>query len=360
VDDLYFTFLDGSLGYDCIRCGARCCHGLGFGVGRSELVQLLRKRPVLAPFVQPAGAHAVALDLTEEGCWFLAPDGRCGIEVEEGRAAKPSVCKLFPFNRVYRIGAVTAVEPHLLMCPIEDARGRGVKWAEIAGDLAAAGAEAPLMSAAAPSGLPDDWAERERAVQGEVARLLDARDPIELAAAQGGARDRLEALRAAWRRSLAVDGAEAARWEGEIARPLALLTPSFRFATLFSVNAGPYPKVAGRLPALLLAASLTAGLAARALGRAPALRSIGELYRATAYVREVLVRWQLPASIAGGARGSDLPSPAGEALERLLGRLQEGAPSVGGAFDEAAGELEPPLRHLVLRALADRFGALRF
>jgi hypothetical protein len=358
--DLYFTFADGALGYDCVRCGAKCCHGLGFGVGRNELVPLLKKRPHLAPFLQPAGTHAVALDLTDEGCWFLQDDGRCGIEVDEGRAQKPSVCKLFPFTRIYKIGAVTAVEPHLLMCPLEDARGQGVRWSEIASDIANAGDDLPLMTAQPPAGLPTEWADRERAVMALCAEKIDAHDPMTLVEAQTPSLiENAIALRTAWRKSLALDETEGARLDAEVARPLALLTPTLRFATLFTVGGGPYPKLERRLPLLLLAHSLTAGLAARALGRSPSLRSVGELWRGTAYVRELLSRWDRPATVQSPGKGNPLPPPANDTFDRWL-TLLDGTLPLGTAFDRASADLDPPLRPLVLRALADRFGSLRF
>ncbi len=358
MDGLYFPFLDGALRYDCVRCGARCCRGLGFGVGRAELVPLVRRRPQLAPFVQPAGAHAAIIDFTD-GCWFLRGDGRCRVEAEDGRAAKPSVCRLFPFTRIYRIGAVTVIEPHLLVCPLEDARGGGITWREVADELAACGPEMPTLSAQPPAGLPDDWAERERAFLARTESLLDAPDPLALLATEATA-ERLAGLRAAWRRALALDEAEAARREAEVARPLALLAPMLRFATLFAIGGGAYPKLAARLPALLLAHALFAGLAARALGGAPSLRSLGELWRATVFEREVLARWDAPCAIVRPAKASDLPPPADAAWARLLARLDAGAPRLGAAFDDAVADLEPSLRPLLLRALAARFAALRF
>ncbi|MSP62130.1 MAG: hypothetical protein EXR72_17705 [Myxococcales bacterium] len=357
--ELYFPFLDGSLGYDCVRCGSRCCHGSGFGVGRSQLVPLLLRRPALAPFVRASGAVATVLDLTDEGCWFLRGDGRCGIEVEDGRDAKPSVCRLFPFTRLHRIGEVTVVEPHLLLCPIEDRVGQGVTWREIEAELAVAGSEVSHLPTAPPAGLSDDWSARERAIVALCEEHLAARDPLALAAAQlPSSEARLLRLRAWWWRSLALDEAAARADEAELARPLALLTPAFRFASLFTVGKTPYPKALGRLPALLLATALFGGLARRALGRTPGLRSLGELFRATPFQRELLARWDRPVSCEG-LRPVDLPPPLDGAWSLLAARL-DGARPLGTAFDEAVADLPPPLRPLLLGALADRHGALRF
>lgn len=360
MTDLYFTFLDGTLGYDCARCGSRCCHGLGFGLGRSELIPLLARRPALAPFVQMAGATATVFDLTDEGCFFLGGDGRCRIEIDDGRAAKPSVCRLFPFNRLHRIGAVTVVEPHLLLCPIEDRVGSGQSHRALGEELALAGDELSYLATTPPPGLPDGWVEREREVGELAASHLDAPDPIVLAAAQSpSGAERLASLRAWWHRSLGLD-AGALECEARVARGLALLTPMLRFTSLFSVAAGPYPKVAARLPALLLGTALYGGLAARGLGRAPGLRSLGELFRATVFPRELLARWDRPVALPSSARESGLPPPVGAAYLRLTALLDGEPRTLGAAFDEATSDLSPHLRPLVLRALADRYGAMRF
>src|SRR5512146_998408 len=60
---LHFAFADGAIGYDCVACGARCCKGLGFALGRDELVQLLAHAPRLAPFAQPMRGAVHMFDL---------------------------------------------------------------------------------------------------------------------------------------------------------------------------------------------------------------------------------------------------------------------------------------------------------
>ena len=42
---LYFTFADGSLGYDCVACGFKCCSGYGFGATQSEYAWLVERYP---------------------------------------------------------------------------------------------------------------------------------------------------------------------------------------------------------------------------------------------------------------------------------------------------------------------------
>ncbi len=358
---LYFAFLDGSLGYDCAACGGHCCHGLGFGLGRGALVPLLARHPQAAPFAQAAGGMATILTLADEGCWYLRGDGRCVVEAEDGRAAKPSVCRLFPFNRLHAVGGVTVVEPQLLNCPLEDRLGRGgVTFAELRAELGACG-DLPVVPANGPAGLPDDWLDRERAVVELSGAHLDEPDPIVLCAAQVPSEaDRLVRLRAWWRRSLGLD-AEAIESEERLGRPLALLAPALRFSTLFHAAQGPYPKVAARLPSLLLGFALYSGLAARALGhgRPPGLRALAELFRGTVFQRELLARWDRPAWLDATPMASDLPPPVGAAHEALQRLLADGPRPLGEAFDAAAEPLVPWERHLLLRALADRLGSLR-
>src|SRR5690348_9959707 len=75
-----------------------------------------------------------AVDLTD-GCWFLAGDGMCSIETRHGRAAKPSTCRLFPFNRVYRVGEVRVVDINSVLCPLQAAEGDGVRHADLIADI---------------------------------------------------------------------------------------------------------------------------------------------------------------------------------------------------------------------------------
>src|SRR6185295_17268930 len=73
-------------------------------------------------------------------CWFLADDGLCRIEVEDGRAAKPASCRLFPFNRVFRLGAYTIVDYNSVICPLhvsDDPNAADtIRHADIAAELA--------------------------------------------------------------------------------------------------------------------------------------------------------------------------------------------------------------------------------
>ena len=131
IDHVYFTWPDRRFRYDCRGCGA-CCkgHGIGLDVAGGQLVQLLARRPAIAAFLRRRGDAITALN-PRDRCWFLADDGLCRIEVEDGRTAKPASCRLFPFNRVFRIGPYTIVDYNSVICPLRVADD-GTSHAEVA------------------------------------------------------------------------------------------------------------------------------------------------------------------------------------------------------------------------------------
>src|SRR5262249_8227386 len=112
----YFTFADRALGHDCVECGARCCKGLGFGMTPNEIVPFLTRAPTLGAFLQIQSAGAVAFDLAA-GSWLLDGDGRCGLELDLGRDAKPAICRTFPL-RIVRLGDTRVADLHLAICPL--------------------------------------------------------------------------------------------------------------------------------------------------------------------------------------------------------------------------------------------------
>ena len=66
----------------------------------------VQRRGDILTFATPAGR-----------CHFLDGGNLCRIEKEHGKALKPGVCTLFPFNVFTRIGKAVAVSPHF-MCPL--------------------------------------------------------------------------------------------------------------------------------------------------------------------------------------------------------------------------------------------------
>src|SRR4030095_8712740 len=98
-------------------------------------VQLLARRPALLSFLRRRGDAITAFN-PRDRCWFLADDGLCRIEVEDGRDAKPASCRLFPFNRVFRIGSYTVVDYNSVICPLTVGTD-GIAHAEVHAEIAA-------------------------------------------------------------------------------------------------------------------------------------------------------------------------------------------------------------------------------
>jgi hypothetical protein len=144
---LFFGFPDGVYDYVCAECTALCCRGHGFGGSlRREMGTLLRLYPRLGLTAASRSGDVLRFHTPDTGCVFLEADNRCGIETRHGRALKPGVCALFPFNRLTRIGRVVAVSPHLL-CPL--------RLHVPACPGAVAGTHAALVDAVRESGLLD-------------------------------------------------------------------------------------------------------------------------------------------------------------------------------------------------------------
>ena len=131
----YFTWPDRRFRYECRGCG-NCCkgHGIGLDVAAGQLVQLVKKRPELAAFARKRG-DATTIFNPRNRCWFFEDDGLCRIEVEDGRAAKPASCRLFPFNRIYRSGEQTVVDYNSVLCPLEVVADGGITHAEVLAEI---------------------------------------------------------------------------------------------------------------------------------------------------------------------------------------------------------------------------------
>ena len=337
----YFTFPDGGLKYDCPTCGQQCCRGKGFALGAGELVPLLTKAPSLAPhlYLRPGGSLG-AVDLTD-GCWFLANDGNCGLEVAHGRAYKPSTCRLFPFNRVFRIGEVRVVDMNSILCPLQITSGDGVRWADLSREIDEL-AGSPLIDVAAttPLDLPADWLTIERAVADS--------DPLAVE----------PELARTWGRLYGLDAAEQTRLEALIAPQLKLLVPSLRFNTLFRKEGGLYPQQAKILPLRTRALGLLSALAARAAGRTPSLRSMTELWQMQSSTLDVLAHFSEPVHVLRPQFDADVPAPLQPALGVLLGGAFRGGKSLGELVEAAAGVLAPEARPLAVALAASQMQTL--
>lgn len=121
TDHVYFTFGDGRLSYDCIRCGSKCCRGYGYNLsGDAEALYQLSTRPYARFFLNAVpGDPVMTMKNCPPTCFFLDEDGRCSIHVKHGYDAKPETCRLFPFNAFWRVGNYLIVSPHPELCPLE-------------------------------------------------------------------------------------------------------------------------------------------------------------------------------------------------------------------------------------------------
>jgi Fe-S-cluster containining protein len=269
---MYFTWPDRGLRYECRGCGA-CCkgHGSGIDVAGGQLVQLVAKRPELAAFMRRRGDALTAFN-PRDRCWFLADDGLCRIEVEDGRAAKPASCRLFPFNRVFRVGDVVVVDYNSVICPLQLApAGDGVTHAEIAAEI-----ESISDPAIVGTQLPPDNAliERERELADKI--FAGEHDPLD-------APDGFEQIAGTpWRQP------EAATFAAALA-----LTPSMRFNELYGPRQYlPRARMNAVLGRMWLAwlgfAALGESLARRPLG----LQELTTVWSEQAPLMHAIARWR--------------------------------------------------------------------
>lgn len=342
--ETYFTFPDGGLRYDCAACGQRCCRGKGIAFSAPELLDLGRRAPSVLPFLRlrsyGSGGTADAANFTD-GCWFLQADGLCAIETGHGRDAKPGTCRLFPFNRVYRVGDVLVVDVNTLLCPVQPAGdgGGGVRHAALLGEIQAL-AGSPLVAGPAPEppGLPADWLAVERDVAAAPA-LLEGEG-------EGDA--------AAWSRVYGIEAEEREALEAQVSPLVRLLLPSLRFRRLFSSRRAPYAEEAARLPRRTRGLLFLGALALRSTGRAPSLRTLSEIWEGQGGALDVLMSWAQPARLSSPQFGADVPPGLG--LERALGALLSGAfrggQTIGALVEAAAATLPPPHRPLAVALAA--------
>ncbi len=307
---IYFTWPDRRFRYECRGCGA-CCKGHGIGIEAGQLVQLVTKRPELAAFVRRRG-EAITVFNPRDRCWFLADDGLCRIEVEDGRAAKPASCRLFPFNRVFRLGSHLIVDYNSVICPLQvgdDGVAHADVLAEIEGirDPSIVGTALPAKDPEAEGGA---LIERERA----IAAALFAGPTIEAAWAAQTTEpfEPPEAFRA-------ILGAP---WQApdEATLSAALhVTPSLRFNELY----GPRQYASRERVLPVLARMWLAWLGFAALGERLAQRALGlqeltTLWSEQAAVMHAIARWSDAPALAPGP--VELPGVDPGGLVRALGQ----------------------------------------
>jgi hypothetical protein len=117
-DEIFFSFPDGVFHHVCAECTALCCRGQGFaGSLKREMNFIFKNYPPLASLVTEREGDVVTVATPAGRCFFLRNDNLCQIELDHGRARKPGICLLFPFNDFSRIGNTLVVAPHF-MCPL--------------------------------------------------------------------------------------------------------------------------------------------------------------------------------------------------------------------------------------------------
>jgi Fe-S-cluster containining protein len=289
---VYFTWPDRGLSYRCAGCGA-CCKGLGIGIDAAggQLVELARTRPGLVPFLRRRGDAITAFN-PRDRCWFLADDGLCRIEVEDGRAAKPASCRLFPFNRVFVLGAVTVVDYNSVICPLRVGGDEPVAHADVLAELATIRDPAIVGTAlpAEPGAAAILDGERAFARACFAAARAGALDPAITGDAERGA-DAFAAITGeAWR----------APADATLAAALTLI-PSLRFNELwgprkYAARAAVHAALPAMTRAWLGFAAIGAELARRALG----MQELTTLWSEQAPLAYAAARWHDVASIKPG------------------------------------------------------------
>ncbi|HET9621225.1 MAG TPA: YkgJ family cysteine cluster protein [Kofleriaceae bacterium] len=289
---VYFTWPDRRFRYECRGCGA-CCkgHGIGLDVAGGQLVQLVARRPAIAAFLRRRGEAITAFN-PRDRCWFLADDGLCRIEVEDGRAAKPASCRLFPFNRVFRIGSYTIVDYNSVICPVT-VGDDGIAHAEIVAEIESIRDPAVVGT---PLAARDAEAEGRALVTGERA-IADAifATPGELAVAWAAQADPAALDRECELADAAFTAIVGAGWAAPSAATLAAagwLTPSMRFNELYGPRQyAPRSAMAPLLARMWLAWLGFAALGEQLAGRALGLQELTTLWTEQAPLMHAVARW---------------------------------------------------------------------
>jgi Fe-S-cluster containining protein len=321
VERVYFTWPDRRFRYECRGCGA-CCkgHGIGLDVEGGQLVQLVARRPELVPFLRRRGEAITAFN-PRDRCWFLDDGGLCRIEIEDGREAKPASCRLFPFNRVFRLGSYTIVDYNSVICPLAEGEG-GIAHADVIAEIEAI-RDASIVGTALPA--RDAEAEGRAFVEAEgaIARAAFAAaeegevGAVWAAQADGGA---LEAERAVADAAMRAIAGLAWALPSRATRAAALwLTPSMRFNELYgprqyATRSAMSPVLARMWLAWLGFAAVGERLAGRALG----LQELTTLWSEQAPLMHASARWNDAPALKPGP--VELPGVDPGGLVRGLGQ----------------------------------------
>ena len=318
MERIYFTWPDGRFKYECRGCGA-CCkgHGIGIDVAAGQLVQLLARRPALTAFLRRRGDAITAFN-PRDRCWFLADDGLCQIEVDDGRDAKPASCKLFPFNRVFRIGSYTVVDYNSVICPLQVVDADGITHVEVASEIALV-KDATIVGTQLPA----------RDAEAEGKAFVETERTIAAAAFTGD-------LRATWAAQADAAAFEQeqthanAAFEAILGPPFQLpslatltnacwLTPSMRFNELYGPRQyAPRSTMSPVLARMWLAWLGFAALGEQLAGRPFGLQELTTLWSEQAPLMHAVARWCETPSLKPGP--VELPGVDPGGLVKKLGQ----------------------------------------
>lgn len=296
---VYFTWPDGRFGYECRGCGA-CCKGLGIGLDAAggQVQRLVSLYPGLTPFLRKRGTTWTAFN-PRGNCWFLDHDGLCRIERDHGRADKPASCRLFPFNRVFRLGSITIVDYNSVICPlvVTDQGGAGISHASVLEDIAAT-ADSAVIGIELFAERPDEEGQRlvsrERDMAAACFAAADAADPDVAAVWAAQARDgTFERARARVARALeAMTGEPWRAPRAETARVAMWLTPSLRFNELYGPRRyAPRAEIAQGLADAWLVWLHLMGVGAELAGRTLDLREATSIFGESMPLGWLAARW---------------------------------------------------------------------
>jgi Fe-S-cluster containining protein len=317
VERIYFTWPDRRFKYECRGCGA-CCkgHGIGIDVAAGQLVQLLARRPALTAFLRRRGDAITAFN-PRDRCWFLADDGLCQVEVDDGRDAKPASCRLFPFNRVFRIGSYTVVDYNSVICPLHVVDEGGITHAEVAAEIALV-KDATIVGTQLPA----------RDAEAEGRAFVESERAIAAAAFTGDVHATWAAMADAGAFEQERAHANAA-FESILGAPFQLpstatlanacwLTPSMRFNELYGPRQyAPRSSMSPVLARMWLAWLGFAALGEELSGRPFGLQELTTLWSEQAPLMHAVARWSETPSLKPGPM--ELPGVDPGGLVRKLG-----------------------------------------
>ena len=377
--ELFFPFLDRSLAYDCQSCGSSCCKASGIALeARTELIQFARFAPRGAAFLRPSshGERLAELQHLLDGCWMLRPDGLCDVEVQEGHAAKPSVCRLFPFNRLQDADTAVVVGIAAALCPMRDAADArdGQSWEGLRHELLREPLEELPPQPLPPAAQELKWLEFEAQLRdASLAHLHDA-DYVSFAAFQEAAAlallkntplpephapelaergERLAGLLREWRGLFgSADDPRLPEASRRAARQATLLTSSWRMQWLLRGNPDDYPTELQRLPRQLLASALLVELQHLAHRRVAELRVAMQTRLATLPHAALLTLFDKRLTLRAPLQAISAPAELRALIAALSASLFSAPRPLAISMHEALAGVEPHLRALAFSWLA--------